>query len=315
MASTRSFKSPGVFAENASTTIPPTPIAGVAYRDAVTGADDTPNGWRYGTRVESQDWNQVMFMLTSMLAMQDKQGLLGWSDQVDYDVPAIVFGSNGLLYIALQASGPSTAPQDPTAGLPYWSDFAMHGMVALTTSQTWTVPMAMQLGYIRPKVTVVGGGGGGSKVTADVGNGGGGGGTSVDVINLFGVPSVSATVGIGGLGGAGSAPVAGAAGGSTIFDILSATGGAGASATLNAKSVGGVGSGGAININGGSGGGSRNGGDGGHSTLGAGGLGVGPTATGPGQGSNGYGPGAGGGGSVGGATTGNGAAGIIIIEW
>ena len=99
MSSTRDFKSPGIFAEDATTVIPPTPIAGVAYRDAVTGTDDTPNGWRYGTRVASQDFNQVMYLLTSMLGMIDTQGILGWSDQVDYAVPAIVFGSNGLPYI------------------------------------------------------------------------------------------------------------------------------------------------------------------------------------------------------------------------
>lgn len=197
MSSTRDFKSPGIFAEDATTVIPPTPIAGVAYRDAVGGTADTPNGWRYGTRVESQDWNQIMFMITSMLGMIDKQGILGWSDLVDYEVPALVFGSNGLPYLAMQASGPSTAPQDPTAGLPYWSEFALHGMQVLTSSQTWTVPMAMQLGYVRPKVTVIGGGGGGG-VNATAGGGGGGAGVGIGVLDLTGVASVSVTVGAGG---------------------------------------------------------------------------------------------------------------------
>lgn len=120
MSSTRDFKNPGIFADSATTVIPPTPIAGVAYRDAVTGTDDTPNGWRYGTRVESQDWNQVMFLLTSMMGMIDSQGMLGWSDLVDYAVPAVVFGSDGNHYKAIQPSGPATSVQDPTTAPLYW---------------------------------------------------------------------------------------------------------------------------------------------------------------------------------------------------
>lgn len=124
MSSTRNFESPGVFASAATTTIPPTPIAGVAYRDAVSGTEDTPNGWRYGTRVESQDWNQIMFLVTSMLTAIDKKGVIGWSDEVDYDESAITFGSDGQLYLWLQASGPNNGgARDPVGNPAYWQDF------------------------------------------------------------------------------------------------------------------------------------------------------------------------------------------------
>lgn len=125
MSSTRDFKSPGIFAEDATTTIPPTPIAGVAYRDAINGADDTPNGWRYGTRVESQDWNQVMYLMTSLLSVMDKKGILGWSNLVDYTESALCFGSDGKLYVWLSASGPAgVGAKDPTnpANSAYWAD-------------------------------------------------------------------------------------------------------------------------------------------------------------------------------------------------
>lgn len=125
MSSTRDFKSPGIFAEDATTVIPPTPIAGVAYRDAVNGTDDTPNGWRYGTKVESQDWNQVMFLITSIVASIDKKGVLGWSSDVDYDEAAICFGSDGQIYTWLQASGPSNGgAKDPITNSAYWKNFS-----------------------------------------------------------------------------------------------------------------------------------------------------------------------------------------------
>lgn len=124
MSSTRDVKSPGVFASSATTTIPPTPIAGVAYRDAVSGTDDVPNGWRYGTRVESQDWNQIMFLITSMMGIIDKKGIIGWSSAVNYDESAITFGSDGQLYIWLQASGPNNGgAKDPVSSPAYWQDF------------------------------------------------------------------------------------------------------------------------------------------------------------------------------------------------
>lgn len=124
MSSTRDFKSPGIFAEDATTAIPPTPISGVAYRDAVSGTDDVPNGWRFGTRVESQDWNQIMFLVTSMLEKMDKKGVLGWSDLVDYTEVGITFGSNGVLYQRTGlVSGPGTpaGARDPISSPTYWT--------------------------------------------------------------------------------------------------------------------------------------------------------------------------------------------------
>lgn len=318
MPSTRSFKSPGIFAEDASTTIPPTPIAGVAYRDAVGGTDDVPNGWRYGTRVESQDWNQIMFLMTSMMGMMDRQGLLGWSDQVDYDVPAIVFGSNGLLYIALQESGPSTAPQDPTVGLPYWSDFAMHGRIVLTTSQTWTVPTAMQLGYIRPSVTVIGGGGGAGRFDTG-GGGGGGGGISVATVNLSGVATVPVTIGAGGAGRTGSSGD-GSSGGTSQFGSYATANGGGGGATWSGG-AGGSASIGQVNTSYGPGGNMTRHDNPGSPSKYGGGSGGGPGGRGSASGSlaaagsNAVFPGGGGGGGTENGDGGNGAPGVVIIEW
>lgn len=126
MASTRSVVAPGIFAEDALTTIPSTPIAGVPYRDPVNGVSDIAQGWPYAQRVDSSHYNQVMFQLSSVVALADKMGVLGWTNLIDYDAPAVVLGSNGRLYRALQASGPASTVRDPvTAGNEtYWATVA-----------------------------------------------------------------------------------------------------------------------------------------------------------------------------------------------
>ena len=120
MASTRNVISPGVFAQNASTTIPTPPVQGAAYRDPAT-SESVVNGWSYFNKVNSAEFNQWMYQYSSLLNIVDKQGILGWSDQVNYAVPAIVFGSDGNLYRALQASGPTSGgTKDPITSPTFW---------------------------------------------------------------------------------------------------------------------------------------------------------------------------------------------------
>lgn len=132
MSNTRTVKSPGVFAADASTTIPPTPSIGVAYRDTTTTSPETQAGWPYATAVASETFNQIMHELSGMLAILDAQGLLGWCNAVDYGTSAYVLGSDGQLYRSIAASGPSSAPQDPTTAPTYWTRF---GAVAASTAE------------------------------------------------------------------------------------------------------------------------------------------------------------------------------------
>lgn len=130
MSSTRNFKSPGVFANAALTSIPPTPIAGVPYRDAVSGAAQVAQGWPYGLKVDSKDFNQLMFQWTSLLDLIDKQGIPGWTNLVDYVVPAAVFGSDGKFYLCTSANGPASTVQDPTTSPAFWKAFDPAGYLS-----------------------------------------------------------------------------------------------------------------------------------------------------------------------------------------
>lgn len=117
MSSTRNVIAPPPFAANALTTIPPTPVAGVSYRDETAGAASSPDGWPYAERVNSAEFNQILYQLSSLVAILDKKGVLGWSSDVNYSEAALAFGSDGVLYNWLSASGPALGgAKDPSGG-------------------------------------------------------------------------------------------------------------------------------------------------------------------------------------------------------
>lgn len=124
MSNTRGIIAPGQFAADAVTVIPPTPTLGVAYRDQSTSAQDAEDGWSYGTRVDSATFNQIMYQLSGLMRILDAQGLLGWTNGVDYVAGALTIGSDGVLYRARIANGPNNGTAvDPTFPGTTWERF------------------------------------------------------------------------------------------------------------------------------------------------------------------------------------------------
>lgn len=114
----RIIKNPGVFAADAQTTIPPTPVVGVAYRNAATGLAAIRAGWPFKTIVDSSDFAQILHELTSLTDLIDKTGILEYKDDIDYDlVPAFAVGSDGELYKSTAINGPATTVVDPVGDL------------------------------------------------------------------------------------------------------------------------------------------------------------------------------------------------------
>ncbi len=105
----RATKNPGIFAADAQTTIPPTPVVGVSYRDQANGLDNIRDGWPFKQIVNSPEFAQILHELTSLTDLVDRTGILEYKDDVEYDiVPAYVQGSDGLLYKSAIANGPGT---------------------------------------------------------------------------------------------------------------------------------------------------------------------------------------------------------------
>lgn len=103
----------GVFAENASTTIPQTPVAGTSYRDATTTQAEMNAGFPFKTIVDSSKFNEALYEYSAVTKMQEKFGFVPWSNLTDYETGSLCLATNGLLYQALQASGPSSSAVNP----------------------------------------------------------------------------------------------------------------------------------------------------------------------------------------------------------
>lgn len=247
MSSTRSIIASPPFAANALTVIPPTPVAGVSYRDPAAGPASSPDGWPYAERVNSAEFNQIMYQSTSLLSILDKKGVLGWANLVDYTEAAITLGSDGTLYEWLQASGPANGgAKDPVSQPTFWRRVRSGTLISirpfLTAGATvYTETPGTKSVYV--KLQGGGGAGGGAPVTGatsvSFGNGGGGGSYG-EGFYTSAFSGVTITI------GAGGTPTAlnGGAGGNSSFGALMVCpgggGGAGRGAAVPPIGIGGA---------------------------------------------------------------------------
>lgn len=86
------------------------------------GVQPRSNGW--GDEIPFGSEHNFSFRRLSLLLSElEGRGVLGWSAITDYIPPALVWGSDGVLYTALLASGPSSTPRDPVSEPTYWVIF------------------------------------------------------------------------------------------------------------------------------------------------------------------------------------------------
>lgn len=103
------------WAEDGSTVIPNPPVAGTTYRDESVDSENIAEGQQYDGVADSARWNQLLYIITGILKDTMAHGVLPWINTQDYSEGAVVMGSNGTLYIAKQANGPTAKnAKDPT---------------------------------------------------------------------------------------------------------------------------------------------------------------------------------------------------------
>jgi hypothetical protein len=146
-----------IFAENANTTIPNPPVSDVSYRNTTVTADEIGEGWPYKKIVDSAKFNEAMYEYTTICKQLEKYGFLPWCADTDYPAGGCALGTDGNVYQAKVATGPSSTAADPVSDtshtywdLFYYSSFTANCAIAsnangkLTASSTTST----ELGYV-----------------------------------------------------------------------------------------------------------------------------------------------------------------------
>jgi hypothetical protein len=258
----RTTKNPGVFASDAETTIPTTPIVGESYRDTTLAS--ISDGWPFKAIVDSAEFNQFMHQLTSFTQLIDKTGVLKYHPDIDYDdVPAYAVGSDGELYKSTAVNGPATTVRNPVGDSSgTWVPGPGHvGITYIDATTTYSPPVGVRV----LEFLVIGGGGGGGGVDGGgtgqtaASTGGGSAGASKKLITNI-ESSYSINIGAGGLGGAAGSNNGSSGGASSVtsplVNILANGGGGGTGQAASSSSyvrgggTGGTASGGDLNLTG-----------------------------------------------------------------
>lgn len=110
-----------MFASSARTNIPVTPVVGVPYRNASITSQVAGDGWPFSTVVDSADFNEVMYRVTSLLGFIERTGAILWSDKTNYSIGDLCRDDELTFWQAVQATGPGNGGAvSPTESTPQW---------------------------------------------------------------------------------------------------------------------------------------------------------------------------------------------------
>ena len=121
MVANRTVSLPGIWAEDAQTTIPTPPVANTTYRNTEWGETEANQGWAFQKIVDSADFNQAMWYLFTLQQMQEQFGILPWCSTTAYKQNGICLGSDGIFYWA-KSDNTGVNPINDT-GMTTWGIF------------------------------------------------------------------------------------------------------------------------------------------------------------------------------------------------
>lgn len=107
---------PGIWAENAQTTIPTPPVAGVTYRDTTLNSTAIDKAWPFKTIVDSSDFNQHAFLQDTLIKEAEQYGIMRWNNTTTYKEGGFCLGKDGKLYQAKR----DNQGKEPTASTDDW---------------------------------------------------------------------------------------------------------------------------------------------------------------------------------------------------
>lgn len=110
---------PGIWAENAQTTIPIPPVAGETYRDTTLNSTTIDKAWPFKTIVDSSDFNQHAFLQDTLIKEAEQYGIMRWNNTTSYKEGGFCLGQDGKLYQAKR----DNQGKEPTANADDWKVF------------------------------------------------------------------------------------------------------------------------------------------------------------------------------------------------
>lgn len=126
----------GIFAEDATTTIPQTPVSEISYRDTGLSVAEVKAGWPFKVVVDSSKFNEYLYELSTISRQFEIYGFLPWSASTNYETGSCCLGTDGKIYQAKRNTGPSSTAKDPVTDTAhtYWQP----GFARLPDNNTWT---------------------------------------------------------------------------------------------------------------------------------------------------------------------------------
>lgn len=127
MANTRDFKSLGEFAKNAievDQSNQPVRDPSQSYRNTDFSTFQQQQGKQFSVLPVSENVNQQVLNQSQFTNLIDRQGIPGWRFDVEYNIPAVVWGSDGKLYKCIRDGNINVDPitEDPE-NPNWWSEF------------------------------------------------------------------------------------------------------------------------------------------------------------------------------------------------
>ena len=107
-----------IFAKNAETTIPDTPVTGTAYRNDALDASEMEAGFNYSSTASSADYNQLEFLISEFADLIERSGVLPWDASTKYKMGSVVINDDNAMYQSVSDNNVNNAPSESAEWAP-----------------------------------------------------------------------------------------------------------------------------------------------------------------------------------------------------
>lgn len=153
----RSISLPEQWAKDAQTVIPAPPVPGIAYRNTAITPEQWAHGQDYSRAADSAQWNQMFWTMSGLLKFAEQYGVMPYSPFTDYPESGICMGLDGILYQAVQPSGPNNGGAQPITNGSYWLNYVTKFSAAPATTTSRGIGRVATAAEALPGSTILNG--------------------------------------------------------------------------------------------------------------------------------------------------------------